>query len=48
MVTEDGTTYFGEINLRGGLKGAKISGPEYQERIKAMETVFVKSISRTW
>ncbi len=44
MVTTDGTTYFSEINLRGGLKGARITGPEYQERIKAMEDVFVKSI----
>ncbi|RPI53000.1 MAG: hypothetical protein EHM49_04835, partial [Deltaproteobacteria bacterium] len=44
MVTMERTTYFGEINLRGGLKGAKISGPEYQERIKAMEEAFVKSI----
>ena len=44
MVTKERTTYFGEINLRGGLKGAKISGPEYKERIKAMEDGFIKSI----
>jgi glutathione synthase/RimK-type ligase-like ATP-grasp enzyme len=44
IVTTNGTTYFGEINLRGGLKGAGISGPEYQERIKAMEKAFVKSV----
>ena len=44
MVTEDGTTYFAEINLRGGLKGAKISGEEYHERIEAIGRSFIDSI----
>lgn len=33
MITDDGLTYFTEINLRGGLKGARIKSEEYQQRI---------------
>jgi glutathione synthase/RimK-type ligase-like ATP-grasp enzyme len=33
MITDDGLTYFTEINLRGGLKGAQIKSEEYQQRI---------------
>ena len=39
MLTEDGDYYLMEINLRGGLKGAKISGREYQEKL---ETIHAK------
>ncbi len=45
LVTQDGTTYLSEINLRGGLKGARISSTEYQSRIKAMEQAFVESVT---
>lgn len=41
MVTPGKDTYLSEINLRGGLKGAKISTQDYQQRIKAIETAFV-------
>ncbi len=41
MVTRDGRTYLAEINLRGGLKGAKISGEEYRRRIEAIERSFL-------
>lgn len=34
MVTDSGTTYFIEINLRGGLRGAQISSEEYGQRIQ--------------
>ena len=32
MLTQDGDHHLMEINLRGGLKGARISGKEYQEK----------------
>ena len=34
ITTDDGCSYLGEINLRGGLRGAQIKGSEYQELIK--------------
>ena len=37
MVTDDGTTYFTEINLRGGIKGAQITSSEYRSRIEAIQ-----------
>ena len=37
MVTEAGTSYLGEINLRGGLRGARISPEDYRQRINAIE-----------
>jgi ribosomal protein S6--L-glutamate ligase len=33
LLTPDNEIHLMEINLRGGLRGAKISGPEYQNRI---------------
>jgi hypothetical protein len=33
IVTSDGHCHLMEINLRGGLKGAKISGKVYQEKL---------------
>jgi len=33
MLTEEGNCYLTEINLRGGLRGAKISGKEYLEKL---------------
>ncbi|GEM_PF-135635 len=40
MVKDDGTTYLSEINLRGGLKGARISTAEYELRIKAIHLYY--------
>ncbi len=45
MVTRSGRTYLSEINLRGGLKGARISTDEYHRRIQAIEEGFVKGLS---
>jgi len=36
MLTPDDGIHLLEINLRGGLRGAKISGQEYQKRIEAV------------
>ena len=33
MISDDGTTYFTEINLRGGLRGAKITSKDYSKKI---------------
>ncbi len=37
MITEGGTSYLGEINLRGGLQGAAISSEDYRLRLTAIE-----------
>ena len=34
MLTDTGNCYLTEINLRGGLKGSRMSGKEYQEKIE--------------
>jgi ribosomal protein S6--L-glutamate ligase len=34
MITGEGVTYFTEVNLRGGLRGAKISSTDYQKKIE--------------
>lgn len=44
MITEDGTSYLGEINLRGGLRGAAISAGEYQRRLKTIEQTLCEKI----
>jgi ribosomal protein S6--L-glutamate ligase len=36
LVTRDGKSYLGEINLRGGIKGAKIAPEEYSEKIESI------------
>jgi ribosomal protein S6--L-glutamate ligase len=36
MVTEGGTTYLTEINLRGGIRGARITAEQYRERVTAI------------
>lgn len=36
MVTPDGTTYLAEINLRGGIRGARIGAGEYRKKIAAL------------
>ena len=33
IVTRDGNTYLGEINLRGGIRGAEIGPEEYQAKV---------------
>ena len=43
MITPEGKTFLGEINLRGGLKGAQIETKEYQERINALHQAYLSS-----
>ena len=37
MVTEEGKSYLGEINLRGGLRGAAITPEEYRQKVRTIE-----------
>ncbi len=37
MLAEDGSIFLAEINLRGGIRGAKISTAEYKIRVKEIE-----------
>ncbi len=37
MLAEDGSIFLAEINLRGGIRGAKISTAEYKIRVKKIE-----------
>lgn len=46
MVLQDGTTYLSEINLRGGLKGARISTSRYHELIERMNEEFIAEFLR--
>lgn len=39
--TADGRSYLGEINLRGGLRGAQIKGTKYQETIESIHRDFI-------
>jgi len=36
LVTREGDSFLGEINLRGGIRGAKITPKEYQAKINAI------------
>lgn len=36
IMTNEGKSYLAEINLRGGIRGARISPPEYQEKVEAI------------
>ena len=36
LVTREGDSFLGEINLRGGIRGAKITPKEYQAKIDAI------------
>jgi len=40
MVTADRQSYLAEINLRGGIRGAAISAPEYQRRVESIHQRF--------
>lgn len=43
MIVESGETFLAEINLRGGIKGAKISPAEYSERVAAIHRNFLST-----
>ncbi len=36
LVTKEGKSFLGEINLRGGVQGAQISPDDYQEKVEAI------------
>ncbi len=43
LITPEGEVYLSEINLRGGLKGARIQHEEYQARIETLHKAFLDS-----
>lgn len=43
VVTDAGKTYFSEINLNGGIKGAKINRSQYKEMISAIYNEHISS-----
>jgi len=45
ILTEEGRSYLGEINLRGGIRGAQISPEEYQVRVEAIHQKLLDSYS---
>jgi glutathione synthase/RimK-type ligase-like ATP-grasp enzyme len=45
MVTPNGDFYLGEINLRGGIKGARISTQQYRMLIDDIDRAFLKSVA---
>lgn len=44
MVTAEGKTYFAEINLRGGIKGARIKPEEYQRRVRTIHAAYCSTL----
>ncbi len=44
MIAQDGCTYMAEINLRGGLKGARLTAQNYKELVAAEEERFLASL----
>ncbi|MDA8163571.1 MAG: hypothetical protein M0017_00870 [Desulfobacteraceae bacterium] len=42
LVTRNGESFLSEINLRGGIRGARISPGEYQERVEAVHRQHVE------
>jgi len=47
MIDPDGIGYLGEINLRGGLRGARIAAAEYQRRVKEVEAELLRQLLAT-
>jgi len=41
MVLENGETYLAEVNLRGGIKGARISPAEYKKQVEDIHQEFI-------
>ncbi|PLX48114.1 MAG: hypothetical protein C0613_11925 [Desulfobulbaceae bacterium] len=42
LVSSDGASYLSEINLRGGLRGARIKGARYQELVDRIHRDFIR------
>ncbi len=47
MVTAEGETFFTEINLRGGIRGAVITSAKYQRRVQQIHEDFIKKEKTT-
>ncbi|MBU0484615.1 MAG: hypothetical protein KKB30_08895 [Proteobacteria bacterium] len=45
IVTEDGSSFLAEINLRGGIRGAKIKPDEYRQRLNDLHRKAEKDLS---
>lgn len=46
LLTREGSSYLGEINLRGGIRGAKISPDAYQAKIEAIHQQLLEKLLR--
>jgi len=46
IITREGKSYLGEINLRGGIRGAKITPGEYQARVEAIHEQHLEKLLR--
>lgn len=46
LVTENGKSYLGEINLRGGIRGATITPADYQERMANIHRELLESLQK--
>ena len=44
LITREGNSYLGEINLRGGIRGAKITPGEYQARVEAIHQQMLEKL----
>ena len=45
LINEEGKSFLGEINLRGGIQGAKITPAEYRERVEAIHERLLDSLT---
>ncbi len=45
MLTREGDCFLTEINLRGGLKGAKIAAQEYQDKLESIHDKLISKLS---
>jgi ribosomal protein S6--L-glutamate ligase len=45
LVSEEGKSFLGEINLKGGIQGAKITPAEYRERVEAIHQRLLNTFS---
>lgn len=43
MITGDGQAFLSEVNLRGGLKGASIQTPAYQQKLEELQQDFLRN-----
>ena len=46
LVTDDGKSYLGEINLRGGIRGATITPAKYQELVAGIHQELLKNLQK--